>query len=261
MKSPFPGVDPYLEAFWGDIHTGLMVYVRDQIDEQLPGDLQARIEESVSVDQEVGSRWIFPDVKVSERETFLDTVFSVATDVAVAEPVLVPVPNETQTLRHIEIVDRNSGNRVVTAIELLSPSNKVDEAGRNAYRAKQLEYIQGCVNLVEIDLIRSSQFMVAVPQASIANDQRTPYLICVRRVTRRNYAEIYPIPLDESVPSIRIPLRVTDPDVVLQLQPLLDQCYQRGRYGSIDYSQPPRPSLNSSDQDWAEHLLQEKGVV
>ncbi len=255
MNSPFPGVDPYLEQYWGDIHTGLMVYIRDQIDEQLPGDLQARVEESVSIDQEVGSRWIFPDVNVSERAGFLETASAVATGIAVAEPLLVPLPSETLTQRHIEIVDKNSGNRVVTAIELLSPSNKVDEAGRNAYRTKQFEYIEGCVNLVEIDLIRSGLFMVAVPQAHIASDRRTPYIICVRRVTNRDHAEIYPIPIDQSVPNLRIPLRPSDADVILQLQPLLDQCYRRGRYGSIDYSLPPRPPLCPSDQEWAEQLL------
>jgi hypothetical protein len=50
LKSPFPGMDPYLEQHWGDVHASLIVYMRDQINEQLPADLQARVEESIMVD-------------------------------------------------------------------------------------------------------------------------------------------------------------------------------------------------------------------
>ena len=66
MSSPIPGVDPYLEQYWGDIHTSLMVYMRDQIDEQLPSGLQARVEESVNIDLEARSRWVYPDVAIVE---------------------------------------------------------------------------------------------------------------------------------------------------------------------------------------------------
>ena len=31
MASPFPGMDPYLEAHWGDIHASLIIYARDQL--------------------------------------------------------------------------------------------------------------------------------------------------------------------------------------------------------------------------------------
>lgn len=54
MKSPFPGMDPYLEQYWGDVHTTLMVYARNQINESLPDDLQARVEESLSVETDEG---------------------------------------------------------------------------------------------------------------------------------------------------------------------------------------------------------------
>ena len=35
-KSPFPGMDPYLEQHWGDVHTRLMFYISNQINAQLP---------------------------------------------------------------------------------------------------------------------------------------------------------------------------------------------------------------------------------
>jgi len=58
-----------------------------------------------------------------------------------------------------------------------------------------------------------------------------------------------------AVPNFRIPLRHTDADIVLRLQPLLDDCYRRGRYASIDYSQPPRPKLDDKAASWAAELI------
>jgi len=260
MKSPFPGVDPYLEQHWGDIHTSLMVYIRDQIDEQLPNGLQARVEESVCVDVEDSSRWIYPDVRVIEQPESTSAASVAVAGATVAEPTIIPLPSEQITERHIEIVDLNSGNQVVTAIELLSPANKKEEPGRQAYRRKQFEYIAGRVNFVEIDLIRAGGFIIAIPEGRLHKNLRTPYLICVRRVQRPDEAELIHIRLDQPVPNFRIPLRPTDADIVLQLQPLLDDCYRRGRYASIDYSQPPRPSLSPPEDAWADELLRAKGL-
>ena len=51
--------------------------------------------------------------------------------------------------------------------------------------------------------------------------------------------EFYVLPLRERLPAIRVPLRRTDLDAALDLQVLIDQCYERGRYASvIDYTPP-----------------------
>lgn len=260
IRSPFPGMDPYLEQHWGDIHTSLMVYLRDQISEQLPADLQARVEESVSVDVDNTSRWVYPDVQVTEHPGSPPGASAVVMEPTVAEPSIIPLPGEQVTTRHLEIVDKNSGNRVVTAIELLSPTNKTEESGRHAYRGEQREYIAGCVNLVEIDLIRAGNFIVAAPEMLIPWDQRTPFIICVRRVQRPTQAEIIHVPIEKPIPNFRIPLRPTDADIIVQLQPLLDNCYRRGRYASIDYSQPPCPPLDKHHAEWADQLLRANGL-
>ncbi|PYS38214.1 MAG: hypothetical protein DMG14_18520, partial [Acidobacteria bacterium] len=38
MASPFPGVDPYIEAqgFWPDFHASFITYLRDVLMEKLP---------------------------------------------------------------------------------------------------------------------------------------------------------------------------------------------------------------------------------
>ena len=47
MPSPFPGMDPFLEAHWGDVHTSLAVAIRNDLQHRLPDSLVARVEESV----------------------------------------------------------------------------------------------------------------------------------------------------------------------------------------------------------------------
>jgi len=70
MKSPFPGMDPYLEDYWGDTHTTLATYARDQLQRQLPEDLIACVEEHMTVGVEGAddpeSHRYYPDVRVEE---------------------------------------------------------------------------------------------------------------------------------------------------------------------------------------------------
>lgn len=258
-KSPFPGMDPYLETHWGDLHSRLIVYMSDQINDQLPADLQARVEESIMVDADEYTRTAYPDVRVIEAEPLAASPHKTVANVMLAEPMIIALPNEIRKQRHLEIIDRNSGMRVVTAIELLSPTNKRSEAGRRMYRAKQNEYLNGGVNLVEIDLVREGDFMAAVPAELIPKEQVTPYIICIRRTQQPAAAEVIPVSLQAPLPNVRIPLRPSDADIVLCLQPLLDMCYDRGRYASLDYSRSLAPYLSREDWEWAKTLLKSKG--
>lgn len=258
MKNPFPGMNPYLQSHWGDVHSRFMVYACDQINDQLPGDLHARVEESLAVDfEDRYSRTIYPDVKVTELDRSLES--GASSSVAVAEPIVVTIPSEKRTERHIEIIDP-AGGRVVTAIELLSPQNKSGRMGRRSYRKKQSEYLNGGVNLVEIDLIRGGGFVLAVPRAVLPLRCRTPYLICTRRASMEDMASVFPVGLREQLPNIPIPLRPSDRDVVLPILPLLDECYRRGRYDAIDYEFSLKPTLSADDEVWVDRLLRKRGL-
>lgn len=259
-KSPFPGMDPYLEEHWGDVHATFMVYAKRQLNTQLPSDLQARVEEALSVEAEAAAdRTIYPDVGVVEdRDSPLPLEASPVT-VTVAEPIEVPLPNESPVERHIEIIDSGS-NRLVTAIELLSPSNKIGETGRARYRRKQAEYIEAGVNLVEIDLLRAGAFVLAVPEELWPCSNEAVYKICIRRASKSHVAGTLGMPLREPLPNIRIPLRTTDTDVVLQLQPIINDCYRDGRYANIDYRKSLQPPLPDDDRAWAEQVVQQGGA-
>lgn len=255
-SSPFPGLDPWLEEHWGDVHTRFMVYASDQIGEQLPPDLQVRVEENLGIDFEGASRTVRPDMSVVERPANLSSI-SVASAVtaAVAEPTFVSLADEPEMDRHIEIIDSRD-RRVVTVIELLSPGNKTSEERRAEYRKKTRAFIASGVNLVEIDLIRAGSHVLGIPEQKIPTQFAGQPLICVRRATRRG-ADLYGAFLRVPLPNIGIPLRPTDGDGVLQLQPVFDEIYRKGRYDSIDYSRPPSPRLSSEDERWVAEVLRQ----
>src|SRR6185437_15300827 len=183
-QSPFPGMDPYLESHWGDIHHSLIQYARDQLQEQLPDSLRARVEERVFLESDEGwTRNIFPDVRIIERNgTSGETPGEFSGEpggIAVAEPLVLLVPQESLTEGFIEIRDASSGNRVVTVIEVLSAANKAGANGTREYVNKQQEVLSGNISLVEIDLLRRGKRVTAVPLETIPPSHRTPYHICV----------------------------------------------------------------------------------
>lgn len=260
MPSPFPGMDPYLEAHWGDIHQCLITYSRDWLQARLPADLRARVEERVFVESPDGARRsIFPDVRVIERPQKSPSEGGVAVAEPAAEPFVIHVPAEEVTEGYIEIRETGSGHRVVTTIEFVSLTNKQPGIGRDLYLRKQQELRVGSVNSVEIDLLRAGEYALSLPRDVVPPECRTPYRICVWRAARPDAFDAYPVPLEARLPTIRIPLRPQEPDVPLNLQALLDQCYLNGGYSDIDYTTDPDPPLPAATARWADDLLRSRG--
>ena len=138
MKSPFPGMDPYLESHWGDIHQSLVIYIRDQLQGQLPSDLRARVEERVFLQsRDEILRTLVPDVRISERVVPVRSIATrsvphmeyddegpVAT--LTTQPLTIEfreAEHETVTESFLEIREASTGGRVVTTIEVLSLAN------------------------------------------------------------------------------------------------------------------------------------------
>lgn len=260
MKSPFPGMDPYLEQHWRDVHHNLITFAQGLINRNLPGDLRARVEERVFVEALVGpGRSMYPDIRVVEKGWSHGNNGANPKSAAMAEPLVIEIPEEEVSQGFIEIIDVGSGNKVVTVIEVLSLANKVPGEGQDLYRRKQRELKQGRVSLVEIDLLRSGERVLVVPTGSIPPSHRTPYQVCVRRGWDPSRPGIIRLPLREPLQTIGIPLRETDPEVALPLQTLIEQCYENGRYDDLDYSREPEPPLDTSDTLWADALLREQG--
>jgi len=263
MPSPFPGMDPYLEAHWRDVHASLVIYARDALQGVLPGSLRARVEESVLLETPngLGDHPLFPDVRVVDytSKRGMGTRSQVGT--SMAEPLVVEADPDPVTEPFLEIIDRESGNRVVTVIEFLSPSNKSPGLNGEQYRRKQREVCASNANLVEVDLNRFGTHTLAFTLGHLKPHDRTAYMASVRRTTRRGKAEVYPMPLEERLPVVKVPLRPDDADVPLNLQALVEQCYRNGGYeGTLNYATDPDPPLFGADKDWAEARLHEKGL-
>ena len=68
MRSPFPGMDPYLEdqGRWPDFHASTITYCRDALSDCLPDDYVAQMGEEVRVVtwQEGHDRSMRPDVAI-----------------------------------------------------------------------------------------------------------------------------------------------------------------------------------------------------
>ncbi|MCL4204028.1 MAG: DUF4058 family protein [Pirellulaceae bacterium] len=263
MASPFPGMDPYLEDFWRDVHASLVIYARDQLQGRLPGNLRARVEERVVVEPLVLDdelRSVYPDIRVVERGHGPAVAVAPETDVAIEEPLIVRLASDPMTETFIEIIDVGSGKQVVTVLEVLNLSNKLPGSSQDQYRRKRQELTAGRVSLVEIDLLRDGKRELSVPYDVIPRNYRTTYQVCVRRGWRPDRAEIYKVPLRQRLPIVRVPLRETDPDVMLDLQALIDQCYRNGGYDDdIDYRRDPARPLDPDDARWADELLRSQG--
>lgn len=264
MKSPFPGMDPYLEQYWRDVHHRLCTYACDALQPQVRPALLARIEERLVVESDDGyERSIYPDVKLAERfpRAAANTGGGGAATAAVAEidePLLVAVSGEKPTEGFIEIIDPTTGGKLITVIEFLSPSNKTTVEGRRQYKAKQKELADAGVSLVEIDLVRAGGWVLQVPRSNLPASHRTPYRICVHRGWDGFRFEVYRAPLNSRLPTIRIPLRQGDADAKLNLQALIDQTYENGAYDQIDYRRDALPPLEGEYAAWAEARLKEQ---
>lgn len=128
VANPFPGMNPYLETHWGDVHARLIIYTSDQLRPCLPGDLLARVEERVFVESVFGpERSLVPDVRVVERRGGKKPSSPAPGTLVLAEPLIVSL-DEPTTQSFIEIREAGSGRRLVTVIEFPEPGQQ--ESGR-----------------------------------------------------------------------------------------------------------------------------------
>ena len=261
MKSPFPGMDPYLEGRWSDVHVKLISYIGETLQPALPSALRARAEERVLLEEEGSEepvRTYRADVVVVESTRRRAQAPAAVGTLEPPEPVHIKL-SEPVFDRFLQIIDVTNNNRVVTAIEVLSPWNKMKGRLNDAYRRELDDYIRASVNVVEIDLLRSSRGYLLVTNADLPARVARPYLITVHRTWDPGTWALYGFGLREPIPPIHVPLRPTDQPVVLHLQPLIERVYVGGGHDDIDYSKPPVPPLEGEDAAWADELLRGAG--
>lgn len=270
MPGPFPGMDPYLEhpARWPGVHQGLITYIMSALNAVLPPRYVADIGERLYILQPEQERGIYPDVVVVEHPSIEmpmeQDVGGTALAVAVSDPpwVMTVEPMEMREV-FVEIFPVADEGRLVTVIEVLSPSNKTaGSPGRQLYLTKQQEILESQTHLIEIDLLRRGEHTVAAPRGNLLQRGLWDYLVSLHRGGQKGRRfEVWAIPLRQRLPRIRVPLADGDSDVVLDLQAVFNRCYDESAYARrLDYRREPAVALVSSDAEWATSLLRERGL-
>ena len=265
--NPFPGMNPFMERTWPDARLAITAYALESLGIVLPDDLRASIEEQANARTSHGAspRKTRPDIAIVETtdrwKRGLPPVWTPPSGegaLVATEPELLTVEEPPE--RWIGV--RTASGELITVIEVLSPANKTTH--REAYRTKRANYVASGVNVVEIDLLRSGLPTVDVNDES-RRERYVPlgehYLICASRPIFPDRREVYPCKLRERLLVIRIPLRLTDPDVPLDLQALVDRCYTTGRYWMLDYKRPPDPPFGEDAAGWVASRLREAGLI
>ncbi|NEO33943.1 MAG: DUF4058 family protein [Symploca sp. SIO3C6] len=247
MAPSFPGMNPYLEnpSLWSEVHSWLIVQLARSLNPLLVPKYRAAVEKRVYLDALLVG---IPDASVFPGKAEAEPNSGVTTEV-LSKPIRVTVPlSEEITERYLEIREVKTG-RVVTVVEVLSPKNKRGGEGRNKYLTKRQKVLNSATHLVEIDLLRTGNFM---PMAqAIPSD----YRILVSRANLRPEAELYPFNLRESIPKFLLPLQPGDQEPVVNLAEVLRQVYQEAALDlAVDYSVQPVPPLSESDFQWVQSL-------
>lgn len=259
MPSPFPGMDPWLEnpVRWPGVHHHLISAIQDQLGGQLRPRYVALVEERVYIsdDRDPGRRYINPDLHLAETEYGPSERIDITDEsggIAVAEPVVrVTLLDKEIHEPYLTLVDVNN-REIVTVIEVLSPTNKCrGSEGQKNYLRKRHDIMESSANLVEIDLLREGDPILVEP--GLPECQYTAH---VSQPRHRPKGLVWPIRLDQRLPTLPIPLRPDEQPARLDLQAGLASFYDRAGYDLIlDYTREPVPPLPRDWDEWAERVL------
>jgi hypothetical protein len=155
----------------------------------------------------------------------------------------------------VEVRQRNDG-RLVTLLDVVSPSNKTLPVARQAYLDKRQEARIAGASMVEIDLVLQGQ-----PTLDYSRDGLPDwdYAVTVTRSTQPERYEIYTATLQKKLPRFRLPLSADDRDAVLDLQTTFTRCYDQGAFcRQIDYGRDPTTALADDDRKWLGDWLKQQ---
>lgn len=257
MRPRFPGMDPWLEhpGLWPDLHNSLITSIRDDLAPRVAPRYFVGVEQHTFVTSAAGDiALIRPDVLIGRsrsRGGMPRPGRPAAARVAAAVlDVQVPIEVEVEAW-YLEVRAATTG-RLVTVIEVLSPTNKAPGDGRKEYLRKRRRIFKTRTSLVEIDLLRDGRSMPLATAQEVESD----YRILVSRGATRPEAKLYAFGVRDAIPTIPIPLLPKDPEPSLDLGAVLHALYDRARFDlRLDYTKPPVPPLDEADAAWARDIV------
>jgi hypothetical protein len=250
-------MDPFIEnQWWRNFHSRMIPEVADLLAVQIRPRYLAVVEEHVYLTKEpdiVESR--IPDVSVLRTDTDAELAADSwpegdgpATAIAPALRTL-SLPEQTREL-YLTIREHPS-LRVVTTIEVLSPTNK-DGPGRREYLAKRAEILESQSHLVEIDLLRGGRRMPTEEPLPPGD-----YYAFVCRQQLLPQAQVYAWTLHQTLPCFPVPLAGSDADVPLDLQAAFTAVYDRAGFDLLlDYTAPLTSPVRQADEVWLRKVLE-----
>ena len=206
-----------------------------------------RIEERVYIEPEsdpVRQQFRLPDVYLVRKRS--GKHHSGGGTAVAAQPIEVITIGDLELKEAQLVVKDAKTGKVVTVIEVLSPSNKtIGAAGRDSFMTKRRDVLHSPTHWVEIDLLRSG-----TPPDGHRWGQECDYIIHISP-DRRPKGQLWPAVLRKELPTVQIPLAAAGEQTPLDLQAVLRAAYDRAHYETVvDYSDAPNPPLKSADAAW-----------
>ena len=256
MPSPFPGMDPFVEwsRRWHDFHTSFISDLSDALLAVLPGNYDAPIEEQLAVVERAADEppGMYGDVVVVETDAAAAAASPARRSgggTMTLEPVMLPmIDSEIESHPWVEIRTLDD-DRVVTIIEVLSPTNKRG-AGRFAFASKRSAALRRGVNWIEIDLLLGGhRLRLGRPLP------RGDYYAHVIRGDEPAEAAVYAWSLRDPLPTVPVPLTPADGAVPLDLAAVFATTYDRRRYGRrLRYDADPTET-DEPTRNWTRGIL------
>jgi hypothetical protein len=245
-------MNPWLEEHWPGVQSLLTSCLSMQLATKLPADLAARPEEGVSISADGCDEPHTFRADVAVKETWQDGVpptWSPNDDAELEARAAIPTIIQVAPMPERWVEIREANGRLITVIEILSPGNKTG-GGWSAYLEKRRLLLESPINLVEIDLLLGGRPVFPEGFVKLPPLEETHYVICTKRAGTGTRREILRPLLREPLPVIRIPLRKGERDVFIDLQTLVNQVHEVGRYHMLDYRRLPEALLPPADQEW-----------
>jgi hypothetical protein len=241
-------MDPYLEdaALWEGFHHRLIGVLDELLTLRVPPAFYVEQQAAVYI-LEPGVRQrppIRPDLFLVEAGPITTGGRTTATvERPITEPTIVTAryPEEMRQ-RYLEIRDATS-HRVVTVIELLSPTNKTPGAGRDAFVRKRHDVMASSTHWLEIDLLREGE---RPPEVADQSD----YYALLRRGGAAEQLEIWFCNLRDELPVIAVPLTSSFSDIALDLQAAFTRTYDRYYAARLTYEAAPPSRCTPADAAW-----------
>jgi hypothetical protein len=256
-NSPFPGMDPYLEAsdIWSDVHSRLINVFAEQLSPQLAPKYLAELNSQIVIEQvednEVARIGAIPDVAVTHYPSVVSPGIALLEAPAPAPVRLKVAVSYEITVLSLEI-RRRSDKKLVTAIELLSPANKRVGEDRTKYINKRISYFEAGIHLIELDLLRRYPRMPFEDELPACD-----YVVMVFNAYQGLACDVWPLTMHQQLPTIAVPLLKPDPPATLDLGAALRTAYARARYDlRVDYTKEADPPLSPQDAQWKALLLE-----